>query len=67
MVAIPRGVDLARFDPASVPAERVAALGGVLGSPRESATRFLLAGRLTRWKGQMLAIEAAAPLKTAWW
>ncbi|HXQ45309.1 MAG TPA: glycosyltransferase, partial [Caulobacteraceae bacterium] len=64
VVAIPRGVDLARFDPASVPAERVAALEAAWElPPRESATRFLLAGRLTRWKGQMLAIEAEASLK----
>src|SRR5580704_5319604 len=64
VVAIPRGVDLARFDAAAVPPGRVAALEAAWElPPRERATRFLLAGRLTRWKGQMLAIEAAARLK----
>jgi glycosyltransferase involved in cell wall biosynthesis len=64
VVAIPRGVDLARFDPTAVEPARVAALEAAWGlGPRESATRFLLAGRLTRWKGQMLLVEAAARLK----
>jgi glycosyltransferase involved in cell wall biosynthesis len=64
VVAIPRGVDLARFDPAAVAPGRIAALEAAWAlPPRERATRFLLAGRLTRWKGQMLAIEAAARLK----
>jgi glycosyltransferase involved in cell wall biosynthesis len=64
VVAIPRGVDLARFDPAAVAPARVAALEAAWAlPPRERATRFLLAGRLTRWKGQMLAVEAAARLK----
>ncbi|HLK24066.1 MAG TPA: glycosyltransferase, partial [Caulobacteraceae bacterium] len=63
VVAIPRGVDLARFDPAAVAPERTAALEAVWAlPPRGEALRFLLAGRLTRWKGQMLAIEAAARL-----
>ncbi len=66
VIAIPRGVDLARFDPAAVAPARVEALQSVWGlGPRESGTRFLLAGRLTRWKGQMLLVEAAARLK-AW-
>jgi glycosyltransferase involved in cell wall biosynthesis len=61
VVAIPRGLDLARFDPAAVSAERVskarAAFGRLQNDPR---TVLLLAGRLTRWKGQALAIEALA-------
>jgi glycosyltransferase involved in cell wall biosynthesis len=63
VIAIPRGVDLARFDAAAVEPARVAALEAAWGlSPRQRATRFLLAGRLTRWKGQMLLTEAAARL-----
>jgi glycosyltransferase involved in cell wall biosynthesis len=64
VVAIPRGVDLARFDPATVAPERVEALEAAWNlGPRGVRTRFLLAGRLTRWKGQLLAVEAAARLR----
>ncbi len=64
VIAIPRGVDLARFDPAKVAPERVAALRERWGLPDgDGRTRFILAGRLTRWKGQGVAIEAAAQLK----
>ena len=64
VVAIPRGVDTARFEPAAVTPERKAAL---LESweidPSDTRVKILLAGRLTRWKGQMLAVDAAARLK----
>lgn len=62
IVTIPRGVDLEAFDPARVPAsevERIRALWGLAGDPR---LILLLPGRLTRWKGQGLAIEAMAQL-----
>ncbi len=57
--AIPRGVDLARFDAAAVDADRIAALRAdwEIG-PEEPRLVLLLAGRLTRWKGQALLIEA---------
>ena len=59
VVAIPRGVDLARFDPDAVPPERVARLRAAWGlTDGERRTVFLLAGRLTEWKGQALAIAA---------
>lgn len=64
VVAIPRGVDLARFDPAAVAPERVGRLRAVWRvSPDESRLVVLLAGRLTRWKGQTLLIGALAELK----
>ena len=64
VVAIPRGVDIARFDPRAVPAERKAALAKAWNlDPADSRVRILLAGRLTRWKGQSLAIQALAELK----
>jgi glycosyltransferase involved in cell wall biosynthesis len=64
VVAIPRGVDIARFDPAAVSTERKAALAADWGlDPEDRRVKILLAGRLTRWKGQALAIEAAAGLK----
>ena len=64
VVAIPRGVDLRRFEPGLVSAERVEALRQAWGvSPEERRLKVLLAGRLTRWKGQALMIEAMARLK----
>jgi glycosyltransferase involved in cell wall biosynthesis len=64
VVAIPRGVDLERFDPRAVGRERLAALRRDWQIPTdERRTVFLLAGRLTRWKGQALIVEAAQRLK----
>lgn len=60
VIAIPRGVDLERFDPATVAPERVAALRAAWGLTPGEGPVFLLAGRLTRWKGQALAVEAFA-------
>jgi len=66
VVAIPRGVDLARFDPAAVSAERVEALRAAWGvDAADKRLKILLAGRLTRWKGQRLLIDAAASLKAS--
>jgi glycosyltransferase involved in cell wall biosynthesis len=59
VVAIPRGVDLSRFDPDKVSHERVAALCKAWGAePGDTRPSILLAGRLTRWKGQGLLIDA---------
>jgi glycosyltransferase involved in cell wall biosynthesis len=64
VVAIPRGVDIGRFDPAAISAERKAALARAWGLDlADTRLRILLAGRLTRWKGQVLAIDALAELK----
>ncbi|MDP1632437.1 MAG: glycosyltransferase family 4 protein [Caulobacter sp.] len=64
VVAIPRGVDLARFDPAGVSRARVTALRKAWGvAPSDKRLKVLLAGRLTRWKGQGLVIDALARLK----
>jgi glycosyltransferase involved in cell wall biosynthesis len=64
VVAIPRGVDLTRFEPGLVAGVRVEALRAAWGIPiGERRMKILLAGRLTRWKGQMLMIEALAKLK----
>jgi glycosyltransferase involved in cell wall biosynthesis len=60
VVVIPRGVDLERFDPERVSDARVVAVETAWRwGPRDERTRFLLAGRLTGWKGQMVLIEAA--------
>ncbi len=64
VVAIARGVDLSRFDPAVVGAERLDRLREQFGIAADDArVKILLAGRLTRWKGQQLMVEVAARLK----
>ncbi|WP_297506445.1 glycosyltransferase family 4 protein [uncultured Caulobacter sp.] len=64
VVAIPRGVDLSRFEPGVVSAERIEALRKAWGvADGERRLKVLLAGRLTRWKGQGLLVEAMALLK----
>lgn len=64
VVAIPRGVDLSRFEPGVVCAERIEALRRAWGvAADERRLKVLLAGRLTRWKGQGLMVQAMALLK----
>lgn len=64
VVAIPRGVDLSRFEPGVVSADRIEALRKAWGvAPDERRLKVLLAGRLTRWKGQGLLVQAMALLK----
>jgi glycosyltransferase involved in cell wall biosynthesis len=58
---IPRGVDLAAFDPDRVRGDRVAALARQWRVPDEARV-VMLPGRLTRWKGGLEFIEAAARL-----
>ncbi len=62
IITIPRGVDLAEFDPKVVAPARIAAISqgwGLLGDKRRT---LFLPGRLTEWKGQGLAIDAFASL-----
>ncbi|WP_114373776.1 glycosyltransferase family 4 protein [Elioraea thermophila] len=56
---IPRGVDPRRFDPEGVSPERVAAMRAVWGVAPDTPV-VLLPGRLSRWKGQQVLIEALA-------
>ncbi len=58
---IHRGVDLERFDPARVSADRVLALANQWRLP-DGMPVVMLPGRLTRWKGQTVFIEAIAKL-----
>ena len=58
---IPRGVDPAVFNPDAVSGERIARLERAWRLP-EGAKVVLLPGRLTRWKGQTVLIEALARL-----
>ena len=63
VVTIPRGLSLSRFDPVAVPHERTAALAAAWGvSQGDGRVRVLLPGRLTRLKGQLVLVEAAARL-----
>lgn len=58
---IPRGVDLAAFDPDRVRGERVAGLAQQWRVP-EDVKVVMLPGRLTRWKGGLDFIAAIARL-----
>lgn len=63
LIAIPRAVDLTRFSPMDVGADRVAAMRAHWRIAPDDIRPILLApARLTRWKGQGLFLEAAARL-----
>ena len=57
ITVIPRGVDMSAFDPDTILAEDVKALRTEWGV-QNNETLLVLPGRLTRWKGQTVAIEA---------
>jgi len=59
---IPRGVDPRRFDPALVSAERLEKLRTAWSLP-EGHPIIMLPARVTRWKGQMVLVEAMARLQ----
>jgi glycosyltransferase involved in cell wall biosynthesis len=58
---IPRGVDERIFDPACVAPARIAALRTAWGLPAVRPV-VMLPGRVTRWKGQGVLVEAMARL-----
>ena len=63
VVAIPRGADLNVFDPRLVSAREIAAQRAEWGVAVGDARCVVIApARLTRWKGQLVLIEAAAEL-----
>jgi glycosyltransferase involved in cell wall biosynthesis len=62
LVVIPRGIDAERFDPASIAPERAARMRQAWGVSEDDFVA-LLPGRLTRWKGQSVMIDAFALLK----
>jgi glycosyltransferase involved in cell wall biosynthesis len=63
LTVIPRGIDLAIFDPAAVARERVRNLRK-LWHVDDDKRVVLLPGRLTRWKGQLVFVQALAALKS---
>ncbi|HXP30179.1 MAG TPA: glycosyltransferase family 4 protein [Stellaceae bacterium] len=54
---VPRGVDVSRFDPERTSADRVVALARRWSLP-DGVSVVMLPGRLTRWKGHQVLIEA---------
>lgn len=64
ITAIPRGVDLEVFDRARIPASDIAAVHAKWGiAPNDPRCVILVPARLTRWKGQLILIEAARLLQ----
>lgn len=59
---VPRGIDVDVFDPAMVSAPRIIELATRWQLP-DGKTIVMLPGRLTRWKGHRLVIDALAELK----
>lgn len=59
IVVIPRGVDIDVFDRATISTEEIAALRASWGVAANDARCVLIApARLTRWKGQLVLIDA---------
>jgi glycosyltransferase involved in cell wall biosynthesis len=59
---IPRGVDLARFDPETVSPSRLVALARAWRL-KDDVPVVMLPGRVTRWKGHFDVIEAVARME----
>ncbi len=63
LATIPRGVDLARFDPNAVSRERIRDARRAFGVQSDETRRILFfPARLTSWKGQHIAVDAMAAL-----
>lgn len=63
IVTISRGADTRIFDPNIITGERLALLIEAWGLADEQRPVFLLPGRLTRWKGQEVFVDACAILR----
>jgi glycosyltransferase involved in cell wall biosynthesis len=59
---VPRGIDLDIFDPSKVSPERIIQLSTTWRLP-DGVPVIMLPGRLTRWKGQPVLIEAMARMR----
>ncbi|MEZ5999022.1 MAG: glycosyltransferase family 4 protein [Hyphomonas sp.] len=62
IVTIPRGVDLAVFDPVLVQPSRIDKVKERWGLKDDPRLVLLLPGRLTEWKGQLVAVAALGML-----
>jgi glycosyltransferase involved in cell wall biosynthesis len=58
---VPRGIDFGQFDPAKASSERIIKLAAQWRLP-DGVPVIMLPGRLTRWKGQTVVIDALARL-----
>lgn len=65
LFTVPRGLDMDEFSPDAVTPERLERLRKDWAIPQSHPPIFLLPARLTRWKGQMLTLQAAARLHAA--
>ncbi|MEL6235115.1 MAG: glycosyltransferase family 4 protein [Pseudomonadota bacterium] len=65
IVTIPRGADPALFDPDRVGADRLSTLFDAWGCDADPRPILLLPARLTRWKGHLWLLDAAAQLRDA--
>lgn len=63
---IHRGVDIDRFDTAKVTPERLIALSKAWNVPEDKPV-IMMPGRLTRWKGQLVLLEALSKMKHRDW
>lgn len=63
IVVIPRGVDTKAFNPKHIDAQTIKTQREIWNVPQDGIV-LLLPARLTRWKGQALAIEAFSGLNT---
>ena len=61
IAVVPRGVDMAIFNPSIISADKIQSRRQSWGVPQD-APLVLLPGRLTSWKGQAVAIEALSYL-----
>lgn len=62
ITTIPRGIDLKSFDPSNVSHERIIQLSNSWRLP-DGIQVIMLPGRLARWKGHKVLIEALAKLR----
>jgi glycosyltransferase involved in cell wall biosynthesis len=62
LVTIPRGIDLDHFDPAKIDPSRVTALRA-RWRVHDNERLVLLPGRLSRWKGQLVLLDAVGLLQ----
>src|SRR5512135_1465055 len=62
IAVLPSSIDFARFDPASVPRERVEAMRAIWGV-RPATKVILITGRILRRKGHHVVVKAAHRLK----
>lgn len=63
LIVIPRGTDFSAFDREQVTPERIAAMKAASGLGDHKGPIVILPGRLTRWKGQLVLVEAMRLLR----